>query len=240
MKKLKYFTLVSMLLVAISLSGCRRNSNDVWEDTKSASRHVKRGVRTLGGKHGDSRQIQSRGEFGSPDDDYSTSFAQADDFVPLQDQMSGGDLAMTDSARQPKESPGDPGSSIPGITSFKDPHTISGLANVFNNIHFDYNSDLIKGQDNLSIIRSVGDYLKKNPHTYVFVEGHTDERGAEAYNLALGSRRANSVRNLLVSEGVSPDNIFTISYGKERPLVLDHHEGGWSQNRRAEFKVYVR
>jgi peptidoglycan-associated lipoprotein len=56
----------------------------------------------------------------------------------------------------------------------------------------------------------------------------------------LGARRANAIRDMLVNNGVHPDHVFTISYGKERPLILDHHEEAWAQNRRGEFKIYVR
>ena len=143
-----------------------------------------------------------------------------------------------DNFRQAKESPGDPGSSIPGIEAFRDPTTNSAWASVFRNITFEYNSSLIKGQDNLNTIRNIADYMKKNPSIYIFVEGQTDERGAEAYNLALGSHRANAVRNMLINEGASPDHIFAVSYGKERPVLMEHHEEAWAQNRRAEFKIY--
>jgi peptidoglycan-associated lipoprotein len=98
----------------------------------------------------------------------------------------------------------------------------------------------VKGDDNLQTLQNVADYMRSQPNLYVFVEGHCDERGPEAFNLALGSRRSNAVRNLLINAGVSPDNVFTISYGKERPLVLEHHEEAWGKNRRAEFKVYKR
>jgi peptidoglycan-associated lipoprotein len=64
------------------------------------------------------------------------------------------------------------------------------------------------------------------------VEGHCDERGTREYNLALGERRAASVKNYLVALGVDPSRISTISYGKERPLAMGHDEGAWSQNRR--------
>ena len=87
-------------------------------------------------------------------------------------------------------------------------------------------------------IRAIAAYMKRNPGTYLFVEGHCDERGAEAYNLALGAKRSNSVRNLLIKEGVSPDNVFTVSYGKERPADFGHTEDSWAKNRRAEFKIY--
>lgn len=242
MKLTRYFILLNMLLIALSMTGCRRSNDDVWENTKTAGRHMGRGLKSLGGKHGDSRMVYSPDDFYSEDGSYVAAPSSNDgDFVPLQDQQNGDQMVMADSiSPQPRESPGDPGSSIPGIQAFKDPSTIPGLSGIFLNIKFDYNSNLIKGQENMDILRSVADYMQRHSNTYVFVEGHTDERGPEAFNLALGSRRANAVRNALIADGVSPDNIFSISYGKERPAVRESHEEAWSQNRRAEFKVYQR
>lgn len=239
MKKVNFFCL-NILMLGLALTGCRRSGDDVWEDTKSAGRHMGRGVRSLGGKHGDSRQINDRGEFCATDDQPGSAVSDCE-FVPLQDENGNAMTGMADSNfRQARETPGDPGSSIPGIEAFQDPSTNPALAGIFQNIYFEYNSSLIKGQENLQILHNVADYLKANPNTYIFAEGHTDERGAEAYNLALGSHRSNSVRNMLINDGANPDNIFTISYGKEHPQVMDHHEEAWSKNRRAEFKVYQR
>jgi peptidoglycan-associated lipoprotein len=67
----------------------------------------------------------------------------------------------------------------------------------------------------------------------IIVEGHTDERGTREYNLALGDRRANAVRDYLIALGISPDRIRTVSYGEERPAVLGSTEQAWAQNRRA-------
>ena len=117
---------------------------------------------------------------------------------------------------------------------------IPQLAGIFRPIYFEYNSSLVKGGQNLQTIHAIVDFLRYQPHFYLFIEGHTDERGPQAYNLALGSRRANAVRNLLISEGVNPDHLFTISYGKERPVILEQNEAGWAKNRRAEFKIYER
>ncbi len=241
MKLARYFILLNLLLVALTISGCRRSGDDVWEDTKTAGRHMGRGIKSLGGKHGDSRMVYSPDDFYTYDDGSYIVAAPNNDFIPLQDQQMGDEFAMADSiSPQPRESPGDPGSSIPGIHAFKDPSTIPELAGIFQNIKFDYNSNLIKGQQNMDILRRVADYMQRHPTIYVFVEGHTDERGPEAFNLALGSRRANAVRNALIADGISPDNLFTISYGKERPAVMESHEEAWSQNRRAEFKIYQR
>lgn len=252
--KTHQFILFSALMgAACFLQGCARTSSDVWEDSKSAGRHVQRGVRALGGKHGDSRQVRCKSEFecineeemddqepGFQDYDYQEGNPyQASEFVPLKDQAN--DIAMADMiAPQPRETPGEQGSSIPGIEHFRDPSVIPQLAGIFKPVYFEYNSNLIKGPQNLQIVHQIADFLRRHPNIYIFVEGHTDERGPQAYNLALGSRRANAVRNMLISEGVNPDHLFTISYGKERPVVLEQHEEGWSKNRRAEFKIYER
>lgn len=243
---------MALLGAASAFQSCTRNGDDVWEDTKSAGRHMGRGLKALGGGSTDSRQVTSRGDFESIDDGYGYDEAglqdceyqeggyqdgQPADYVPLADQAnSRGDRG----APQPRETPGEAGSSIPGIDAFRDPSTIPQLAGIFRNIYFDYDSSLVKGQENLQIIHSIADFMRKNPGMYIFVEGHTDERGPQAYNFSLGSRRGNAIRNLLLSEGVSPDHVFTISYGKDRPVVLERHEEGWSKNRRAEFKVYER
>lgn len=246
MQIVKLFLAAFLLVISLSTTSCRRNSDQVWDDSRTASRHVTRGVRSLGGKHGDSRAIQCRDQFLPCDLDDQGIYANngpmlGDEFTPLSDQNSADELAMAEYvARQPRETPGDPNSSIPGISHFQDPSSNSAWSGVFKNITFELNSNLIRGDDNFYTLRSVANYMKNNPGIYVFVEGHCDERGPEAYNLALGSRRSNSVRNQLIQEGVNPDNIFTISYGKERPLFLDHNELAWDQNRRAEFKIYQR
>jgi peptidoglycan-associated lipoprotein len=251
MKKYRFLLLTVLLGMAFALQSCARTGNDVWEDTKSAGRHVNRGVRALGGKHGHSRQIACRDDFECIDDegmyqdnsfqdcDYQDNSYQASEFIPLEDQANGitmGNMMVS----QPRETPGEPGSSIPSIEYFMDPNRIPQLAGLFRNIYFDYNSNLIKGPQNLQVIHNISDFMRGHPNTYLFIEGNADERGPQAYNLALGSRRANAVRNVLINEGVNPDNLFTISYGKERPVAFEHNEQAWAKNRRVEFKIYER
>ncbi|MBY8974876.1 peptidoglycan-associated lipoprotein Pal [Rhodobacteraceae bacterium NNCM2] len=84
-----------------------------------------------------------------------------------------------------------------------------------------------------STLSGQAQWLNSNPATNVVIEGHADERGTRAYNLALGARRAASVRNYLVAQGVSADRIRTVSYGKERPIALGSDPSSWAQNRRA-------
>lgn len=239
MKTTRFIIIANALMFAlIALSGCRRNANTVIDDTRTAGRHMQRGLRSLGGKHGSSRQVNSRDEF-MRQNGFQEGYAG--EFVPLSDDPNVNDMCMADVvAPPPKDSPGEPGSPIPGIEAFHDPSMNAEWARTFRNITFDYNSSLIKGDESLATIRDISDYMRQNPNVYVFIEGHCDERGPEAYNLALGSHRANAVRNMLISNGVNLDHIFTISYGKERPLVFGNAEESWRQNRRAEFKVYVR
>lgn len=240
MKKLHVLLNFLMLCSLLgTISGCRRNGDDVWEDTKTASRHMNRGVRSLAGKHGDSRAVSSREAFYPSSQAFYPS--SEGDFIPLGDYQGAHEVAMADFvAPQPRETPGDPGSTIPGIDAFSDPSLNPQLSRVFKNIQFDYNSSSINGQENENTLNQVSFYLRNHPNTYIFVAGHTDERGPESYNLSLGARRSNAVRNDLIASGVSPNNVFTISYGKEQPLSLEHHEEAWSLNRRAEFKVYQR
>lgn len=80
-------------------------------------------------------------------------------------------------------------------------------------------------------------WLQQYPNLSVTIEGHADERGTREYNLALGERRANSVRNYLSALGIGPSRVNTVSYGKERPAVPGANESAWSQNRRGVTKV---
>lgn len=219
------------MFASILMTGCARSRSEICDDASSAGRYASCGAQRLGGKHGDNQEIVTREEF----------MCHSNDFIPLEDQSFGREMSMSNSLiQQAEHSPGDPGSPVPGIDAFKDPMTIADLADIFKHVHFAYNNDLVKGQENLQVIRSIANYMKKNKNTYIFVAGHCDERGAEAYNLSLGSRRSNTVRALLLSEGVDPNQVFTISYGKEKPLVYGHNEDAWKQNRRAEFKIYQR
>lgn len=88
-----------------------------------------------------------------------------------------------------------------------------------------------------SIAGSNADVLKRYPSWMITVEGHCDERGTAEYNLALGERRAVAVRTYLVSLGVAPDRIRTVSYGKEFPFDPGHTDTSWSKNRRAHFVI---
>ncbi len=238
MKNVRLFYFAPYVLSSLMLLGCSRSSYDVWEDTKTCGRHINRGLCCLGGGPTRSRAVCSPDEF-YYEDVYDDS--NGEDFVPLMDNSRPVGMNMNERpVPPPRETPGEAGSSIPGIESFSDPSLNPATAGIFRNIQFDYDSSFVKGENNLATVRNIAQYMKSHPNAYLFVEGHCDERGPEAYNLALGSRRAHAVRNMLLQQGVHPDQVFTISYGKERPLVMEHHDEGWAQNRRAEFKIYIR
>lgn len=88
-----------------------------------------------------------------------------------------------------------------------------------------------------AVVQANAEILKKYPTWQITIEGHCDERGTAEYNLALGERRAVAVKTYLVSLGVSPDRLRTVSYGKEFPFDPGHTEDAYSQNRRAHFVI---
>jgi len=103
--------------------------------------------------------------------------------------------------------------------------------NVGDTVHFGYNEYNIEDSDKAVLGRQAA-WLAKYPSVRLSVEGHCDERGTREYNLALGARRANAVKEYLVSQGVSTARVETISYGKERPICTESNEACWAQNRR--------
>lgn len=103
-------------------------------------------------------------------------------------------------------------------------------------VYFDYNSAALRG-DTQEALDEHARFLRTNQQMRVQVEGHCDERGTLEYNLALGERRAQSVRKYLVGRGVSSDRLYTISYGEEKAAELGHDESAWRWNRRAEFRI---
>jgi peptidoglycan-associated lipoprotein len=101
---------------------------------------------------------------------------------------------------------------------------------------FDYDKADLR-DDARSALAVNADWLKKYPSIQVLIEGHCDERGTSAYNLALGDRRANAARDYLASLGVDATRVKTVSYGKERPACTESTEACWQKNRRAAFVI---
>jgi peptidoglycan-associated lipoprotein len=103
--------------------------------------------------------------------------------------------------------------------------------NVGDTVHFDYDKYNVTDEDR-GVLQRQSAWLAKYPQVRVTIEGHCDERGTREYNLALGARRANAVKEYLVSLGVSSQRLDTISYGKERPICTESTEDCYAQNRR--------
>jgi peptidoglycan-associated lipoprotein len=103
--------------------------------------------------------------------------------------------------------------------------------NVGDTVHFDYDKSDVRDEDRSTLQRQAA-WLQKYPQVRVVIQGNCDERGTREYNLALGARRANAVKEYLVSLGVSSARVDTISYGKERPVCTESSEDCWAQNRR--------
>jgi peptidoglycan-associated lipoprotein len=101
-----------------------------------------------------------------------------------------------------------------------------------NTVYFDFDRYELR-PDAIATLEKAAKVLKQYPNAIITIEGHCDERGTVEYNLALGERRAHSVKTYLVNYGINPDNLITISYGKERPIDPGHNEEAWAKNRRA-------
>ena len=106
------------------------------------------------------------------------------------------------------------------------------IVNVGDRVFFNYDSSELDG-DAQELLQDQVAWLKQYSNVSIIVEGHCDERGTREYNLALGEKRAQSVKNYLISLGISSDRVSTISYGKERPAVIGSNDGAWAQNRRS-------
>ena len=99
-------------------------------------------------------------------------------------------------------------------------------------IYFDFNAAYLNGAA-MDILNEQIAWLQNNPMAMIVVEGHCDERGTREYNLALGEKRANAVKDYMMANGIDSGRIRTISYGKERPDVFGSTEDAWSKNRRS-------
>ena len=110
------------------------------------------------------------------------------------------------------------------------------VVNVGDRVFFDFDSNDLRPESRATV-EALAVWMNNYPATTLALEGHADERGTREYNLALGERRANSVRDYLVTLGIGANRLSTISYGKERPAVLGSNEEAWAQNRRGVFVV---
>jgi peptidoglycan-associated lipoprotein len=112
-----------------------------------------------------------------------------------------------------------------------------GMVEKLQTVYFDYDRFDIKPEAR-GTLDANAEFLAANPDIRILIEGHCDERGTTEYNLHLGQRRADTVREYLVSKGIPADRLQTISYGEERPIDPGHDEAAWAKNRRVQFQVY--
>jgi peptidoglycan-associated lipoprotein len=203
------------------ITGCKKKNAGVWDDDSTA-----------GNYRGQAHSLWGQDESAQDEDFFGPTH---EDFIGLKEN----DLlsASSDNAiPQPRFSPGERGSGLPGIEAFRSP--TGAESSVFKNIHFNTDEHTIRNKEDLAIVDRIASYLKEHAQTVIFVSGHCDERAPEAYNLALGTRRANAIRAALIKKGIDAERVHTVSYGKERPLDFGHNQEAWSINRRGEFRLY--
>jgi len=137
--------------------------------------------------------------------------------------------APTPEAPPPPRGVGPVGQIVPGsVQDF--------VVNVGDRVYFDFNEYTVRA-DAQPVLAAQSTWLNRYPAVQVRIEGNCDERGTREYNLALGARRANSVRDFLVAHGVDPGRITSISYGKERPIDPGTGDDAWAKNRNAHTAI---
>ncbi len=105
-------------------------------------------------------------------------------------------------------------------------------------IYYDYDKSDLKPEARATLDAKLP-LLRANANVRIRIAGHTDERGSDAYNIALGQRRAAAAKRYLVDQGIAADRIDVVSFGEDRPAAMGSDESAWSRNRRAEFEIIV-
>ena len=120
------------------------------------------------------------------------------------------------------------GASAKGVTAANKPYLAKRV------VYFGFDSSDVSNED-YQTLQAHAQYLLANANSRVALTGHTDERGTREYNMALGERRAKAVESFLVTNGVNPNQLEPVSYGKEMPINPGHNENAWKENRRVEI-----
>ncbi|HEX6790081.1 MAG TPA: peptidoglycan-associated lipoprotein Pal [Candidatus Krumholzibacteria bacterium] len=142
-----------------------------------------------------------------------------------------------DTAPPPVEPTPTPTETVQDIPATNDPVPSAQLdASMIGDVYFDYDSYNLTSEAK-STLEANARALKQVTAGALTIEGHCDERGTKAYNLALGEKRANAAKDFLVALGVDGSRLNTVSYGKERPFDDGHDESAWAKNRRAHFVI---
>lgn len=122
----------------------------------------------------------------------------------------------------------------PMVNTDKDPLTDSSSLLSKRSVYFDYDSSNVK-TESVALIEAHGKYLASHQERRVVIQGNTDERGGSEYNVALGQKRAEAVRGLLVIYGAKESQLEAISFGKEKPRASGSNEAAWAENRRVDL-----
>ena len=144
--------------------------------------------------------------------------------------------ACTTTPKDSADSSGSGSSSSSSSSSSDASNIVAGsqedlIVNIGDRVFFSYNSAELDS-DAQELLQDQVAWIKQH-NVSITIEGHCDERGTREYNLALGEKRAQAVKNYLISMGISDSNVSTVSYGKERPAVVGSNDGAWDQNRRS-------
>lgn len=147
----------------------------------------------------------------------------------------------TQTTQAPSTSTTPPRTELPPAVSSQPTGPVAGsqqdfVVNVGDRVYFDTDSHDVR-DDARPILEAQAAWLRRYPAVQVRIEGNADERGTREYNLALGARRANSVRDYLVGQGISTSRISTISFGKEQPLDPGTDEAAWAKNRNSRTAI---
>lgn len=204
-----------LALCTLLMTGCQRKSGNIWDDNQTGAKYK---------NETNTAALWDSSKDGGPLDE---------EFLPLNDDDLRNQFADSTTPSVGREL-GENG--LPSADKFETPR--GELASIFVPVFFNTDEHVFKNKECMNVIHRLASYLKAHPKTYVIAEGHCDERAPEAYNLSLGTRRANYVRSLLIKEGVKPDQIHTVSLGKEHPFALGHTPDAWAQNRRVHFRVH--
>jgi peptidoglycan-associated lipoprotein len=164
-----------------------------------------------------------------------------DDGPPVEDQSAGTNIVDDDSSGGADATGLTDGDAGDG-TAMVDESTMTALERLEltdgalsnRTIYFELDSAKLTSES-IEILETHGNFIAGNGEVTVRLEGHADERGSREYNIALGDRRAQSVRRVLLFQGASVDQVDTVSYGEEQPAITDHTEEAWTLNRRVEL-----
>jgi peptidoglycan-associated lipoprotein len=224
MKRFLLFTILGAFLALLTPS-CSKSDGKGWDNVKTAGRYLNHSIDSLFGKDYESCEIASNDQFTGPGQD---------EFIALNEQDLKNAASSDGATPQPKFAFGENG--VPELESFYAP--AGELNDFFRTIYFVKDDHVIRNREDLLALKKLASYLKEHSGVYVVIEGHCDERASASYNLALGTKRSNSVRSFLVKEGINANRLYSISYGKEKPIALGHDEEAWKQNRRSQFKIF--